>query len=96
LLLATRIHDHDAVSIVHPAAQEPKRYDATSIGRVGIFPCIGGRDGEATVRLENALQELRSGSGLSIPFDTLHRGDPAQERMDSVWYHGPGFWLERG
>lgn len=95
LLLATRIRDYDAASTDLPAARDPKRFEATSIGGVGIFPCIDGRDGEATVRLENALQDLRRGSGLSIPFDALHRGDPAPALTDSVWYHGPGFWLER-
>ncbi len=96
LLLVTRIRDDDAASIVLPAGRDPKRFEATSIGGVGIFPCVNGRDGEATVRLENALQELRRGAGVSTPFDALHRGDPGPELMDSVWYHGPGFWLERG
>jgi protein-L-isoaspartate(D-aspartate) O-methyltransferase len=95
LLLATKRRDYDT-SIILPEAREPDRFEATSIGGVGIFPCIGGRDAEAATQLGDALKELRHGSGLSIPFDALHRGDPDPELRDSVWYHGPGFWLERG
>jgi protein-L-isoaspartate(D-aspartate) O-methyltransferase len=96
LLLATRSPEYDAACIVLPAARDPDRFEAKPIGGVGIFPCIGGRDEDAAKRLQDALPELRRGSGLSIPFEALHRGDPAPELMDSVWYHGPGFWLERG
>jgi protein-L-isoaspartate(D-aspartate) O-methyltransferase len=74
---------------------DPGRFEATSIGGVGIFPCVGGRDEEAATQFQDALQELRRGSGAAIPFEALHRGDPGPAVMDSVWYHGPGFWLER-
>jgi protein-L-isoaspartate(D-aspartate) O-methyltransferase len=96
LLLATRPPEYDSACIVLPAARNPDRFEATSIGWVGIFPCIGGRDEDAAKRLQVALAGLRRGSGLSIPFEALYRGDPEPELMDSVWYHGPGFWLERG
>jgi protein-L-isoaspartate(D-aspartate) O-methyltransferase len=74
---------------------DPGRFEATSIGGVGIFPCVGGRDEEAATQFQDALQELRRGSGAAIPFEALHRGDPGPAVMDSVWYHGPGFWLEQ-
>jgi protein-L-isoaspartate(D-aspartate) O-methyltransferase len=96
LLLATRPRDYDAACIVLPAARDPDRFEATSVGWVGIFPCLGGRDEDAAKRLQDALSGLRRGSGLAIPFEALHRGDPDPDLMDSVWYHGPGFWLERG
>jgi protein-L-isoaspartate(D-aspartate) O-methyltransferase len=91
LLRATRCRDYDAESIVLPTAQDRNRFDATSIGSVGIFPCIGGRDEAAAKRLQAALDESQRGSG----FEALHRGDPGHDVMDKVWYHGPGFWLER-
>jgi protein-L-isoaspartate(D-aspartate) O-methyltransferase len=72
------------------------RFDATSIGPVGIFPCVGGRNEEAAVRLEAALIELRRASWLAeMLFAELHRGEPSAAEMDRVWYWGPGFWLER-
>jgi protein-L-isoaspartate(D-aspartate) O-methyltransferase len=95
-LLATRCRDHDRESIVLPQARDQNRFDATSIGGVGIFPCIGGRDEEAAKRLQAALDDLRHGSNFAeIPIEALHRGDPGPEVMDKVWYHGPGFWLEQ-
>jgi protein-L-isoaspartate(D-aspartate) O-methyltransferase len=96
LLLATRPPEYDTARIVLPAVRDPGRFEATSIGWVGIFPCIGGRDENAAKQLQDALPGLRRGSGPSIPFEALYRGDPGPELMDSVWYHGPGFWLERG
>jgi protein-L-isoaspartate(D-aspartate) O-methyltransferase len=96
LLRATRCRDYDAESIVLPAARDRNRFDAVSIGSVGIFPCIGGRDDEAAKRFQNVLDELHRGSNFTeIPIEALHRGDPGPEVMDKVWYHGPGFWLER-
>ncbi len=96
LLRATRRRDCDAESIVLPAARKPDRLEAVSLGAVGIFHCIGGRDGEAATRLEGALNGLRRGLGYAdIPIEALHRGDPGPDVMDRVWYHGPGFWLER-
>jgi hypothetical protein len=31
----------------------------------------------------------------AAPITALHRGAPRAEEMAKVWYHGPGFWLER-
>jgi protein-L-isoaspartate(D-aspartate) O-methyltransferase len=66
-------------------------FEADSIGGVGIFPCVGGRDDASADRLQKALEGLRP---RQVPIRALHRGAPAPE-TDAVWYHGPGFWLER-
>jgi protein-L-isoaspartate(D-aspartate) O-methyltransferase len=94
-LRATRCSDYDAEAIVLPTARDRSRFDATSIGGVGIFPCVGGRDDEAAKRFQAALAGLGRGSEFGkVPIEALHRGDPSPELMDKVWYHGPGFWLE--
>jgi protein-L-isoaspartate(D-aspartate) O-methyltransferase len=96
LLQVTRSRDYDANLIVLPSGRDPNRFDATSIGQVGIFPCSGGRDPQAAQRLWQGLADLGNGSsGSQIPIEALHRGEPGQEVMDKVWYQGPGFWLER-
>lgn len=78
------------------AVRRGDAFDAASISRVGIFPCVGGRDEEAGRRLQQALNDLPRGSGSAeIPIGALHRGAPAAEVVDEVWHHGPGFWLER-
>lgn len=76
------------------------RFDARSIGGVGIFPCVGGRDEAAALRLsqaiDQALREAPRGRTLpEIPIEALHRSDPPDDAVDRVWYAGPGFWLER-
>jgi protein-L-isoaspartate(D-aspartate) O-methyltransferase len=95
LLLVTRPAVCDEAGIILPAARDPDRFEATSIGGVGIFHCMGGRDGEAAERLREALEELRRSSSTDIPIAALHRGDPGPQAIDGVWYRGPGFWLER-
>jgi protein-L-isoaspartate(D-aspartate) O-methyltransferase len=70
-------------------------FEARAIGRVGIFPCIGGRDPDAAKRLERALGAARRSPAPDLPFDALHRGEPGPDIMERVWYRGPGFWLER-
>jgi hypothetical protein len=35
------------------------------------------------------------GRAMNIPIQALHRGEPAAENADRVWYQAPGFWLER-
>ena len=96
LLRITRARDDDAALIVLPEARKRNLFDAMSIGGVGIFPCVGGRDEAAAERLQAALQALPRGmSYWDIPIEALHRGEPDPDVMDKVWYHGPGFWLER-
>jgi protein-L-isoaspartate(D-aspartate) O-methyltransferase len=72
-------------------------FEAASIGRVGIYPCAGGRDADAADRLLQRLTiELRGGGPVrDLPIRALHRGEPDAEAMHRVWYHAPGFWLER-
>jgi protein-L-isoaspartate(D-aspartate) O-methyltransferase len=96
LLRATRGHAHDAGLIVPPHARAQDALAATSIGAVGIFPCAGARDDAAAERLRAALAALPAPAALhDVPIETLHRGEPGPDVMDRVWYHGPGFWLER-
>jgi protein-L-isoaspartate(D-aspartate) O-methyltransferase len=77
------------------AIRRGSEIEAASIGRVGIYPCLGGRDEEAGKRLERALVGLRGGLAAEIPVRALHRGEPDAEAADKVWYRGPGFWLEQ-
>jgi protein-L-isoaspartate(D-aspartate) O-methyltransferase len=77
------------------AVRRGTRFEAASIGWVGIYPCFGGRDEEAGKRLAQALAGLRSAAGTQIPVRALHRGDPDPEAGDKVWYRAPDFWLER-
>lgn len=69
-----------------------ERFDAGSVGGVGIFPCVGGRDEAAGERLQKALEGVRP---REIPIRALHRGEPAADVGERLWYAGPGFWLER-
>ncbi len=97
LLRATRGRDPDAGAIVLPQARRAERFDAVSIGPIGIFPCVGGRDEGAAARLEAALDDVRRGSWFAkIPIAGLHRGEPGKGEMGRVWYRAPGFWLEWG
>jgi len=97
LLRATRALGADDPSlIVLPAARRGEQFEAISIGWVGIFPCIGGRDEVAAKRLQRLLDAVRGKSlHAEIPIEVLHRGDPGPDAADKVWFHGPGFWLER-
>jgi protein-L-isoaspartate(D-aspartate) O-methyltransferase len=67
-------------------------FDASSPSRVGIFPCIGGRDEDAAKRLQQALENI---GNQPVPIQALHRGEPPADVVGKVWYSGPGFWLER-
>ena len=61
-------------------------FAAEAVGWVSIFPCAGGQDPEAAVRLRRALAngypKLRA----------LFRGEPAPD-VSNCWYAGPDFWL---
>jgi protein-L-isoaspartate(D-aspartate) O-methyltransferase len=70
-------------------------FAAASIGGVGIYPCAGGRDEDASKRLQAALTALRPLGPGKVPIRALHLGDPAPDDADKVWYQAPGFWLER-
>jgi protein-L-isoaspartate(D-aspartate) O-methyltransferase len=82
-----------------PEARDDNRFEARSIGGVGIFPCAGGRDDEAAERLqaawERVVREADNRGPLEVPITALHRGDPPADGNDRVWYAGPDFWLER-
>ena len=93
LLLATRGRIFDAKPIMLPEPGARNGFDATSIGGVGIFPCIGGRDEAAAKRQREACMPFGP-SPRDVPITALHRGDPPED-AERVWYHGPGFWLER-
>jgi len=96
LLRARRGGDDDAELIVLPQARRRDMFAAASIGAVGIFPCGGARDDAAAERLHAALAALPApGAFEDVPIAALHRGEPLPADMDRVWYHGPGFWLER-
>ena len=94
LLRATRPLGGEGL-IRTPQAHDAGWFEATSIGRIGIFPCAGGRDEAAAMRLRLALEALFADPQPDVPIEALHRGDPDAADMDRVWYHGPGFWLER-
>jgi len=94
LLLATRPMD------AGPPGGNSSRFDARSIGGVGIFPCAGGRDDGAAARLEEALDAVQAKARQArlppeIPIRAVHRGDPPPDAGDRVWYAAPGCWLER-
>jgi protein-L-isoaspartate(D-aspartate) O-methyltransferase len=72
------------------AIRRGETFAADSIGGVGIFPCLGGRDEAAAERLQTLLAGLPP---RRVPISALHRG--AAPDVGAVWYHGPGFWLER-
>ncbi|MBV9834606.1 MAG: methyltransferase domain-containing protein [Alphaproteobacteria bacterium] len=73
------------------AQRRGESFTARSVGGVGIFPCVGGRDDAAGERLQKALQNVQP---RYVPIRALHRGEPAAEASETVWYAGPGFWLE--
>ena len=77
------------------AIRHADEFEAAAIGRVCIFPCMGGCDEDAASRLERMLIGAFRDWAMGIPIQALHRGAPAAEDADRVWYHAPGFWLER-
>ena len=99
LLLVTRPALPDSSAIALAEAHDDNRFEARSIGDVGIFPCAGGRDDEAAERLQAAWERVVREAGnrgpLEVPIEALHRGDPPDDATDRVWYAGPDFWLER-
>jgi protein-L-isoaspartate(D-aspartate) O-methyltransferase len=82
--LSSTRRDDDTQSIVLPtAARDRNRFDAVSIGGVGVFPCIGGPDEQAAKRFQEALDRLHRSTGFAeIPIAALHRGDPGSAVID--------------
>lgn len=68
------------------------RFEASSIGAVSVYPCIGGRDDEAGRHLHAALEDLPPGK---VPIRALHVGDPSSDDAEKVWFQAAEFWLER-
>jgi len=99
LLLLTRPLAHDTSLIVLPEGRDENRFEASSIGGVGIFPCAGGRDDEAAARLqtilERTIREAQNRLAPEIPIAALYRGEAPADAGDRVWYTAPDCWLER-
>ena len=66
--------------------RNPDRYRAGSAGRVGVIPCVGGRDPTAEERLRAALAR---GDFTSIR--SLRRAP--DEPDETCWLAGEGWWL---
>jgi protein-L-isoaspartate(D-aspartate) O-methyltransferase len=67
-------------------AGDPCRYAARFIGRVGIIPCVGGRDPAAEERLTAALAKS--------DFAAIRSLRRAPEEPDhTCWLAGEGWWL---
>lgn len=45
--------------------------------------------------MAHGSRDDRCKAGYALPIRALHRGAPDEAAMHRVWYHGPGFWLER-
>jgi protein-L-isoaspartate(D-aspartate) O-methyltransferase len=67
-------------------AGDPRRYAARFVGRVGIIPCVGGRDPAAEERLTAA-----SARGDFTAIRSLRR--PPDTPDDTCWLAGEGWWL---
>ena len=69
-------------------AGDPYRYRARFVGRVGMIPCVGGRDPEAEEGLKEALARAR---GDFTAIRSLRRGP--EEPDQTCWLAGQGWWL---
>jgi protein-L-isoaspartate(D-aspartate) O-methyltransferase len=67
-------------------ADDSCRYPARFIGRVGIIPCVGGRDPAAEERLTAALAR-----GDLSAIRSLRRSPDEADR--TCWLAGEGWWL---
>jgi protein-L-isoaspartate(D-aspartate) O-methyltransferase len=67
-------------------ADDPCRYAARFVGRVGVIPCVGGRDPVAEKRLKAALAKS--------DFSAIRSLRRAPEEPDQTcWLAGDGWWL---
>ena len=64
----------------------PDRYRARFAGRVGVIPCVGGRDPAAEERLKAALAR-----GDFTVIRSLRRAP--EEPDETCWLAGEGWWL---
>jgi protein-L-isoaspartate(D-aspartate) O-methyltransferase len=87
--------DQNRWGVMLRAMRHGEAYEAASAGWIGIFPCAGGHDAEAAERLSLALMFRSRRPAHDLPIRALHRGAPQEHDAHRVWYHGPGFWLER-
>jgi protein-L-isoaspartate(D-aspartate) O-methyltransferase len=67
-------------------ADDPSRYAARFAGRVGIIPCVGGRDAAAEERLTAALAR-----GDFTAIRSLRRAPEGPDH--TCWLAGEGWWL---
>jgi protein-L-isoaspartate(D-aspartate) O-methyltransferase len=67
-------------------SSNPDRYRARFAGRVGVIPCVGGRDLAAEERLKTALAR-----GDFTAIRSLRR--PPEEPDETCWLAGDGWWL---
>ena len=66
--------------------RNPDRYRARFAGRVGVIPCVGGRDPSAEERLRAALAR-----GDFTAIRSLRRAP--EEPDETCWLAGEGWWL---
>jgi protein-L-isoaspartate(D-aspartate) O-methyltransferase len=70
-------------------ADDPSRYAARFAGRVGIIPCVRGRDAAMEERLTAALAR-----GDFTAIRSLRRAP--EEPDHTCWLAGDGWWLSTG
>ena len=74
--------------LVTRTGRDSIRYAARFAGRVGIIPCVGGRDSAAEARLEAAFARAR---GDYSAIRSLRRAP--EEPDETCWLAGEGWWL---
>lgn len=72
--------------IITRLGKNPDTYRARFAGRVGVIPCVGGRDSAAEERLKAALAR-----GDFTAIRSLRRAP--EEPDDTCWLAGEGWWI---
>ena len=72
--------------VITRLGRNPDRYRARFAGRVGVIPCVGGRDPTAEERLRAALAR-----GDFTAIRSLRRAP--EEPDETCWLAGEGWWL---